>query len=188
MHGSCPRCRTAVEIPASGAYTCSRCRTGFQVYLTAPPAREAVLPEQAADGDGSARCALHAANRAGEVCERCGDFMCVLCTTPFEGRRYCPRCFDLLWDRGAMEVTQSAFTTPRSALRTAAAAALLFWAWILALPVALAAIVLGILALRQIARQPDLRGRSTAVAALLIASAALVGSLLFLVFLFYGRR
>jgi hypothetical protein len=45
-------------------------------------------------------CALHEHQDAVAVCDRCGDFLCLLCLTPFEGRSYCLRCFDLLWERG----------------------------------------------------------------------------------------
>jgi hypothetical protein len=47
-------------------------------------------------------CSLHDTQPAVAVCERCGDFICLLCLTPFEGRSYCVRCFELLWGRGEL--------------------------------------------------------------------------------------
>src|SRR5438132_6524629 len=99
MTGSCPPCRTAMDLTVSGAYGCPRCRRRFEVYLAAPAAPGPLVPAQRGEGEGGARCALHGSNLAEGVCERCGDFMCALCATPFEGRRYCPGCFDLLWER-----------------------------------------------------------------------------------------
>ena len=59
-----------------------------------------------------ATCAGHPDNPASTVCERCGDFMCRLCTTQVEGRAYCPKCFDLLYSRGALGFAQRQFTAP----------------------------------------------------------------------------
>src|SRR5436309_3067952 len=54
------------------------------------------------------QCVAHPNNSATDACERCGDFMCAVCRTNVEGRSYCPRCFDLLYNRGSLQFTQVA--------------------------------------------------------------------------------
>lgn len=196
MYGSCPRCGAGVEIPASGSCSCPRCRRAFRAYLAVrpePPLMPAAQPlspsgfapspqDPAAQPASEARCALHANNVAAGVCERCGDFTCSLCVIPLEGRNYCPNCFDLLWQRGSLEVTQRTFTTPQSARTLSLFSLLLFCIPWLSVPFAGIAMVLSISALRQIQRQPDLPGRNTAIAGLVLSGISLAVTILFLVF------
>src|SRR3712207_1972978 len=125
MQGSCPRCNATLGIDASGEYACSRCHRPFQVYVAsvrpaaAPPLPEAATGLRTGPLLPDARCAFHANNPAAGVCERCGDFMCGLCATPVEGRSYCPRCFDLLFQRGSLSFAQAGFSTPSTALTLA---------------------------------------------------------------------
>ncbi len=126
-------------------------------------------------------CAFHPNNPAYSTCDRCGDFMCGLCNTAFEGKNYCIRCFDLMWQRGALEARR--FSAPQNAL----------WLGILSLfvgllpgcgwPVCIAALVVGVNALRRIARQPDLPGKGLAYAGSIMGGLSLLASIGFLIWL-----
>src|SRR5688500_6260874 len=99
MEGSCPKCQTRLELPASGVFRCERCGVRFEVALgpARPPTAASAatpVPDWVPTAEMDAPCASHPGNRATAVCERCGDFMCRLCTTAVEGRAYCPKCFD----------------------------------------------------------------------------------------------
>ena len=84
-----------------------------------------------------------------------------------EGRRYCPRCFDLLYNRGSLQFTQVAFRLPAYALSlgilSTASLACLGCYGLLSLPAGIIAIILGAHSLREIARRPDLPGRRQAI-------------------------
>lgn len=175
---TCPRCKSPVTLPATGTYECPRCRASFEFLLpnVLPPAylTGAIVPPRRAEGSEEPACAYHANNVAAGVCERCGDFTCILCATPTEGRSYCTRCFDALFQRGSLQVAQQQFTLPQTAYTLSLIALLLFCAWYVAIPLGIAGIVLGIKSLRQIARQPDLPGRGKAIAAIVIGCLALL--------------
>lgn len=190
MQGNCPRCRTPLELPDSGAYECERCNARFEVAVgvAAPPEPVAppvfhpeaaqspsplVSPAGAATGwappepalDIDAPCAGHPTNPASRVCERCGDFMCRLCTTHVEGRAYCPKCFDLLYNRGALAFTQRQFALPGITLAlgiTSIAAfivCLLVFGMVLAIPAGVAGLATGMRALKCYQERPELSGR-----------------------------
>ena len=180
MIGQCPRCELRLELPASGAYQCQRCRQTFQVFLAdpaavrdrphsfisdAPPTIHDLSPLAPAAAQG--QCAAHPTNPATDTCERCGDFMCAVCRTHVEGRYYCPRCFDLLYNRGALQFTQMAFRLPGYALGlgilSTASLACLGCYGLLSLPAGIIAVILGVASLREIARRPDLPGRQQAI-------------------------
>lgn len=200
--GRCPNCETALELPVSGAFHCESCNARFEVYLTpqapsagsltaSPPLPAAGFPAPspltgplatpaipiqmpvgpAVDGP----CATHPENPATTYCERCGDFVCGLCLTPSEGRRYCPRCFDLLYDRGAMGFTHRRFQKAKMAL----------WLGILSVPgfcvycvpglvMSIAGIYVGVLALKEIEASPELPDRQYAMAGIIISAAMLI--------------
>ena len=61
-------------------------------------------------------CATHPGRTAGQLCQRCGDFMCSLCATWADGGQYCPRCFDLLYQRGALSVSRCRARWPTLAM------------------------------------------------------------------------
>jgi hypothetical protein len=87
-------CASCKHVALSGA---------FQSYQVTIPTRSGPAPQAEAAPAAvplASPCALQEHREAVAVCERCGDFVCLLCLTPFEGRSYCLRCFDLLWDRG----------------------------------------------------------------------------------------
>lgn len=102
---ACDRCRRgfceACLVRLRNEWLCSGCkhavlsRSFTVVGVAAPPAAGAAAPL-------GSPCSTHPAEEAVAICERCGDFMCALCTTPFEGRYYCLSCFELQWGRGAL--------------------------------------------------------------------------------------
>ena len=52
--------------------------------------RPTLLPaETGAAAPLGSDCSAHEGESAFAICEQCGDFMCPLCTTPYEGRFYC---------------------------------------------------------------------------------------------------
>ena len=47
-------------------------------------------------------CANHSESEAVTLCERCGDYICPVCITAFQGKFYCTGCFDLMWRRNEL--------------------------------------------------------------------------------------
>jgi hypothetical protein len=115
------------------------------------------VAEALVDPSTQAPCPLHPMNAAANVCERCGDFMCSLCTTRVEGRSYCPRCFELLYQRGSLEVAQQKFTEPGTTL-LAGLIAVLGVCPVYTLPIAIFGIITGARGLREFRTRPDLPG------------------------------
>ena len=90
-----------------------------------PPVPAAYAPAPAPPPPLESNCSLHEGQLAAAVCERCGDFICLLCLTPFEGRSYCVRCFELLWGRGQLDPRhrrKKLYEDPAAALGAAALA------------------------------------------------------------------
>jgi hypothetical protein len=202
MQGQCPRCQVRVDLPDSGTYRCERCAATFQVFLGAPKAaalaghgapaaqfsfqgvhslhRLRPSPPAAPVLVAGVACSTHAGNAAAHVCERCGDFMCELCATSAEGRWYCPRCFDLLYDRGAFQFAQRRFQAPLASLLCAVGA-------YCGCPIlAPAGIYFGVKGLQECAERPDLPGRRMAIAGIVLSALALLGSLAVIVWLVYA--
>lgn len=99
----CDRCL----VPLKDQWLCAACKhkrlsSNFKVIGVA--AQPAVTGNAAPLGSP---CSTHPDEAAYAICERCGDFMCALCTTPFEGRYYCVKCFDLQWGRGGLHAPAS---------------------------------------------------------------------------------
>lgn len=125
-------------------------------------------------------CAHHEQRDAVAVCDRCGDFICLLCLTPFEGRGYCLNCFELLWSRGEFgrrKETWRGWENPATAWLLAAIA------WILVLPPflswlpAIGAILIGFAALKRIRLEPErAASRGTAIGAMVAAGLATLAS------------
>ena len=174
MLGNCPQCRTRLEFPAAGRYECERCRLRFDVALGTPAPLPGTVPnplaalsfaERALDPNLDAPCSAHPGNPATGICERCGDFMCRLCATPAEGRVYCPRCFDLLYNRGALQFTQRQFVLPGLTLWMGIGALLcallpfFFCTPLLSLGLSISGVVTGFRALKEYRERPDLPGR-----------------------------
>ncbi len=203
MYGNCPQCRTRLEFANSGRYECERCRLRFDVALGSPtPPAGAWNPlaalgtTPALDPELDAPCATHPGNRAAGICERCGDFMCRLCATPAEGRVYCPRCFDLLYNRGALYFTQRQFTLPGLSLGMGIAALLCsFVPFLLCTPLislALGGLGIGfaVRALKEYRTRPDLPGRTMVTIGLSLSAVAMVlaPSLMALMFWSFSRH
>jgi hypothetical protein len=127
-----------------------------------------------------APCAAHPGNPAARVCERCGDFMCQLCTTMAEGRAYCPQCFALLHQRGALHLARSTFPLPSLCLTLGIASLALSLCGVLcflSIPLALVGIGVGTRALREHREHPDLPDRRHTTAGLWLSGAGLLASL-----------
>ena len=181
MEGLCPNCQTPLQLPTSGRYQCERCRARFEVALGSPeppPAPAPVLSVAEALGDPAreAACPRHPQNRSTTLCERCGDFMCGLCSTRIEGRRYCPDCFEILHNRGSLAFMQKRFTLPASALWVGIIAFVGVGCALYALPMGGLGLALGLRALREVNEKPDLPGRSQAVAGLVFSTLSLLGT------------
>ncbi len=100
----CPHCGTALPgtLPVSGDSECESCHKKFRAvaFRTRP------VPQLVFQGmvSGQANvCGNHPANSAESECERCGMFVCALCSTDAESRIYCPACFERLVDEGAFQ-------------------------------------------------------------------------------------
>ncbi len=109
--------------------------------------------------------------------------MCSLCVTPVEGHSYCPRCFGLMHSRGSLGFVQRRFTAPGTCLALG----------ILSIPglcmglyspiLAIAALVVGFRAQKQLARQPDLPGRKLVTWGISLGAVSLTASLGFVAWL-----
>lgn len=201
MEGNCPRCQVRLDFPVSGVYRCERCKAQFEVALgsprpPAPPvaAPSAMFPhpmsqpgvaygetmptlhgiESQAVLGVQAPCAGHPENPASQVCERCGDFMCRLCTTVVEGRAYCPKCFDLLYSRGALGFTQRQFTLPGITLTLGIGAFLTSGCFLLGLPLGIAGLITGFRAMKEHRARPDLPKRGVTIAGLWTSGISIV--------------
>jgi hypothetical protein len=146
----------------------------------APPltyAPGAYPPSSAPGAPAQAPCAGHPGNMASTVCERCGDFMCRLCTTAVEGRQYCPKCFDLLYNRGALQFTQRQFTLPGVTLALGISSILIAVTClgvVLMVPLGLGGLATGMRALKQHREQPELPNRGLTLTGLVLSGVGVV--------------
>lgn len=198
----CERCRTQFEValgaPSPPPVTAPQGTApayGASGFLSGPAGTGA----PAAYGTGwpdpiptsptlHAPCVAHPENPAAGVCERCGDFMCRLCATMVEGRVYCPKCFDLLYTRGALQFAQRQFTLPSSTFGLGLSAfvtALSVCLFFISLPLGIGGLVVGFMALKQHRERPDLPNRKLTVAGItcsvvsLLVNAGVVGWLVY---------
>lgn len=105
---TCPNCKTtldpelfAEDAPAS----CPHCHTS-QRQLMFPRLWRPVLetPEPVpVQSDTEAHCAFHEENRAEAPCDRCGRYICAVCTAPLDGKTYCPGCLTQLLEAWSQE-------------------------------------------------------------------------------------
>lgn len=209
MEGHCPQCRRRLEFPASGAYRCDQCRAQFDVLVGLPrpaygpvaaapgltpppfpgmPPMAMAPPQPTLDPSVQAPCASHPANVAQFVCERCGDFMCRLCTTPTEGRLYCPKCFDLLYSRGALQFAQRQFTLPGVTFGLGLGGFLISLAGcacitlLATFPLGIGGVWTGMRALKEYRERPELPGRGLTISGIVLSSLALVVSIGWIIF------
>ena len=87
----CPTCRTPLhgtreEIGAR----CSECKHPLYEYHDAQNYR----PRQ----EGSSKCAVHEQNRAVGTCQRCGNYLCPVCWTKWQGKSICAGCLNRALD------------------------------------------------------------------------------------------
>jgi len=150
----------------------------FKVQMVAAPVAGGPQPQAAPAGS---LCALHGDAAALAICERCGDFMCPVCTTPYEGRFYCLRCFELQWQRGQLAGSAAAggerYFLPGLALAVSVGALILWCLPVVNLFASLAALAMGAVAFANTAddRRP---GRQAAIAALVFAGLAFTAAAL----------
>ncbi len=194
MEAPCPRCRQSLDLPTSGAYQCGRCGSSFEVILGF---EKPALPSPFSQGPGAvplelaAVCAYHPENRAVLTCERCGDFICRLCTTTVDGRLYCARCFDLLFHRGALQHAQTAFKLPAISLTMgilSVVATIPFCCGILSLPLGVVGLVQGSRALTELKTRPNLPGRANALWGIGLSSGGLLFAILWAVWLAFALQ
>ena len=185
MRGACPFCSAAFDLEApSAALVCPTCRNEFEIFAAARPVEAPVVAAMAApaSGDGAPgtvgapvpTCARHPGNAAVTACCRCGDFICGVCATNVDGAMVCVPCFEHKRSAGELFSQQITFTLPRTSLYTG----------ILSIPGNLCglglicgpiAIVTGIMAVREIRRQPALKGRGQAIAGIILGSIGFLG-------------
>lgn len=188
MRGACPFCSAAFDLEApSAALVCPTCRNEFEVFAAVRPAEAPVVAAPAVAamaapiaGEGAPvgapvpTCARHPGNAAVTACCRCGDFVCGVCATNVDGAMVCVPCFEHKRTQGELFSQQITFTLPRTSLYTG----------ILSIPGNLCglglicgpiAIVTGIMAIREIRRQPALKGRGQAIAGIILGSIGFLG-------------
>jgi hypothetical protein len=116
--------------------------------------------------------------------------LCLLCLTPFEGRSYCLRCFDLLWSRG--EIGRSKQRTPwNQDPHLALVAAILTWTvcFIPAVSLfpALASVIIASLALSRRGKDLTTSERVLAISSIVLAVAGLAVSIVLWVSIFTAK-
>jgi hypothetical protein len=81
----CPHCRTPMYASREelGA-RCSYCREPLYERLIDEPREERLAAGK--------RCAVHADNPAQVTCQRCGNYMCWVCRTRWQGKAWCAAC------------------------------------------------------------------------------------------------
>jgi hypothetical protein len=115
--------------------------------------------------------------------------MCGLCETLVQGRLYCPRCYDLLFQRGTVAVaTGRTSSSPTTTLVLGILSLVGVLCFPLNLGLAIAAIVLGLSALKQIKAQPDLPGRGLTITGMALSILSVVGTILFFLWVFLSER
>jgi hypothetical protein len=141
-----------------------------------------------------APCASHPSNPAAAICERCGDFTCALCATEAEGKQFCPRCFDLLYARGAFATSQQQFTLPGVTLGLGLAgfiSSLVCFCILIAVPLGIGGVGTGFRALQEYRERPELPQRGMTITGLVFSTLALLisaGQVVFWAIFFANRR
>ncbi len=104
---ACPNCSAELDPERSAAgdwLRCPHCQTQ-QRHLAFPrlwqTEREAITPI-AVQSDEEAHCAYHEENRAETPCDRCGRYICSVCTLPLEEEeKLCPDCLNQMQETWA---------------------------------------------------------------------------------------
>jgi len=108
-------------------------------------------------------CPRHPGNPAAASCGRCGDFLCSVCVTAVDGLLICVPCFVRKRDRGELVSSRTGFQMPTMSIALGICAMLGSWTICFGVVLGPAAIVTGIMALREIRRRPALPGETAAL-------------------------
>ncbi len=191
----CPVCRSGVAVVEGRvSQVCRGCGRGLEVWpvkraadgpVVAAPAVTGAAPPSGDPGEVQAAvdagvaeqrpsCAKHPNNAAERTCGRCGDYMCAICATPVEGRLMCVKCFEHVEGAGELASARTSFKMPTFSMWLGIVSIVFGWANCIGLVLGPTAVVLGILALRQIAAKPALPGRGSAIAGIVCGSIGFV--------------
>ena len=110
----CPACHDA--IPGDRARVGARCPYCREPLYENPQA----AARAALEGPAAGRCAAHPNNPALGTCQRCGNFLCVVCRTRWRDRALCAACVDR-----ALEANEAAPAAARIHFRQAVLATVL---------------------------------------------------------------
>ncbi len=94
---ACPRCSASVppnDFHGSAELKCPRCqaRLSGRIFPAFWETRAAIGSGDQSAMEGEAVCFFHPAKRAAVTCERCGRFVCALCTVEIGAEALCPSC------------------------------------------------------------------------------------------------
>jgi hypothetical protein len=131
MSVPCNRCNRPLpkwELGAQHPAQCPECGASsivrvFPALFHAPGGP--VLSEAAAEGEST--CFDHPGKRAVAACNRCGRFVCQLCSVEFQGAVWCPSCFTAGDYRAKIVEFENSRTLFDSTALIAAVAPLLLW-------------------------------------------------------------
>lgn len=149
---ACPRCHRPLrhETLRSGEQACPACNGVFEAVRFDPAKLRVQLPESVGgEIAGAAPCARHAGNRAENVCGRCGQFMCPLCSIDADGQVYCPPCFERLSAEGNLQSGVTRLWNWAGMSGSCLAANWLLWWMILPLLAWIPGIVFAVLGLKE---------------------------------------
>jgi uncharacterized RDD family membrane protein YckC len=116
MEIRCKKCQTVFEALIDEGPLCPVCRrfgSGTGTGLTSAPEPETRILEEEEQAN---HCAIHPGNIAGEVCERCGNFMCGLCIIRVDRKKVCASCFNLLYSQDKAFIRYASFSERLGAL------------------------------------------------------------------------
>lgn len=118
----CPKCKKVFKAESwhrDGMPVCQRCSTVYE-FIDFPALyrdTSATTAKSAGAMAEDATCYFHPVNRAEQVCESCGRYLCPVCSIDFGGKRLCPSCISgkqtkapegeqgrILWDGMALSL------------------------------------------------------------------------------------
>jgi ribosomal protein L37AE/L43A len=126
----CPFCNVVLTPTQiySGSHTCNKCGGQFEAVAFQPQSKKIrVLNVAAAGVAGASPCANHSGNAAVANCERCGNFMCNLCSIDSDAMKLCPACFDRLTQEGALSTSNNRIRNYTGIAGSTAVGGCLFW-------------------------------------------------------------
>jgi hypothetical protein len=95
----CTSCAAALPVwvvKARDSAMCPNCNADLmiRVFPALLAARDIVDTRALQIEEGEASCFYHSTKRASASCAQCGRFVCALCAVDFEGKAWCPTCFE----------------------------------------------------------------------------------------------